>query len=136
MKNLKGVLAGVLLACATFMQAQTNAKNNIPKAVLNYNPDKTGTGKIVYNSSFLIYDQHLSDLEKNLVVERLINSDASFKEIRFLDANGTKDMMVILQVEADDLDALSQKIRLLVERAGVHNIQYNNELVSLEKFRL
>lgn len=131
---LKACLIGLLSILSIASVAQSNAKTNAPRAALAYNAQKSESGKIIFNTSFFIFDYNISNAEKQTKTQEVMNIDPSFAKFELLDVNGTKDMMVIVDVEAADLASLSQKIKFLLERTGVYTVEYNGQTLPLEKF--
>ncbi len=133
--SLKKPLLIVFCIFSLLAGAQTNTKNNMPRAALAYNAEKSGEHGVNYNTSFFIFDHHVPDSERSEKIRSILKADPSFKKLEILDVNGTKDMMVILDVSTLNSSVLTQKISSLLKELGVYTVEYNGETLTLDKFK-
>lgn len=127
------LVAGVLFALAA--QAGGNSSfTGEPKASIKYNVDKTGTSEIEYNTSFFIFDLTMDEASRNTAVTEMLAADDAFKKLELMQVNGVKDMMVIIDVKAKNLAELTKKIKSLLIKLNVKQVDYNDSIVTTDTF--
>lgn len=132
--SFKALIAFCLLLFNLSAEAQTKAKSEGTYAALTYNAEKSDQGKLVFDTSFFIFGRQLSEEEKKEKVTRVLQGDPSFRNLELLNANGAKDLMVIVHVEAQDKAALTKKIHFLLETLAVQEVKFQGETVPLDTF--
>lgn len=133
MRKLLLLISFCALIASSVAQTQ-NINKHAPRAALSYNAQKSEAGVIIYDTSFFIFDFNISNEEKREKEKEVLQNDRSFKKVELLDVNGTKDMMVIIHVETVNSKVLTEKIKNLLQTIGVYNVEYNGEIMPLEKF--